>query len=709
MAHRVVRRMLTLLLLLDDRADGLSLDEVCRQVGYTSVDEDSVWARTDDWADPESGSGEEREAHRRVRERASKALREDVERLRQLGFHIREDRRSSPGDLDYHVRLTLEDRPFVPVTLNLEDVASVVEWAAWLQHLPTEATGLPRSAIEFGRAAETGVVVRVDRGERSWTIHPWQVVIRGDRAYGVGRDLATESVRTLRLDTADTRVVPMDECLGPASDESLDIPRMVDPLTWGEHHTKVRLITLLEHVPSVKASLHPAVVDIEPSSGTDSVIVTLNVSDLDVAAERIIPLMDKVTVDSVELQGHLHRIADQLEAEATWLPSRTVVPPMAAPVPREPQAWVDEPLAPPGPAAPEGRRDSTSDTGALLLALNFLEETGGTPSIHELSKASARSPREITRLLATYLDLWLDVNDESSASPAFTLLNQVGDVVLAEAALQRPQEVVSVRWEAAALADIGRTSMQWQTLCGLLIRALAVRDLGLATDNLWGSTDAFIADLERRLGLDAEQLTVLQEADRSPADLEVLTHQWRDWSRNHAVVRLAFHESTAGAIREVDVQPLGVTEDGRLVGIDPHRRGSPPENRIIAVPSELVDTVEQETSTRGETGLTEVDRIKAIEAAGLTRLVTLAVQADTDQTAGAVSTLNRLWHADIIRADLSYVVMLRIPLPVEHVVTLLLIEHPGVLRVVAPRDLVDMPRQLAASIRASLAGNAHAG
>lgn len=159
----------------------------------------------------------------------------------------------------------------------------------------------------------------------------------------------------------------------------------------------------------------------------------------------------------------------------------------------------------------------------------------------------------------------------------------------------------------------------------------------------------------------------------------------------------------------MDVQPLGVAEDGRLVGIDPHRRGSPPESRVTAVPPELVDAAELDTSTRGEMGLTEVGRAKAVQAAGLTRLVILTVEADTEQPAGAVSTLSRLWHADVVRADLSYVAMIRVPQPVESAIARLLIGHPSVLRVVAPSDLVDTARQLAATIRGYLAANALAG
>lgn len=697
MAHRVVRRMLSLLLTLDGNPEGMALDNLCLQVGYTGLDEIVAWEPL------ESALPSEREAHVRIRERARKALREDLERLRQLGCHIREDRRLRPGDADYSVTITLEERPFIPVTLELDDVATVVEWAARIQAPHGSSTGLPLAAIEFSRAAKTGAVLRIDRNERSWIVHPWQLVIRGERHYGVGTDLKTNSVRTLRLDSPDITTALTGQVLGPAADDDINVSRLVDPLTWGDRHMDIRLTMSPSQLAEVRSLLSPAIVDATASPTDGLITVVLSVSDLSIAAERIVPLLDRITVDSVELRSQLHRIAEHLDAKAPWIPRRILVPPMSRPPRPTTTGHPNEPLAPPGPLAPSGRRDSTSDTGALLLALNSLGERDGTHSISEVADAAGRTPREVVRLLATFLDLRLDTNAESSSSPPFILLDDALHTVTAERALQAPLLVTRVRGVTQALADLGRSPMGWRSLCSLLIKALELQESQFAPEVFTGDLDLLISDLERRLGIDVDQLSIIQDSEPSAVDLEALRQQWTEWSRAQVVLGVAFRDQALGITRLADVQPVGTCEDGRLVGIDAHRVGLAPESRVVAVAPEYLSELGDRGSWRIGEKLTDEDRARAIQAAELTCLVTLAIRSDLPEAHDALATLRRLWQADIIQDVGCYVAMIRLPSPPLPALELLLVEHPSVLRVVAPDDLVATPTRVAARIRATLA------
>jgi len=696
MAIRVVQRMLALLLELDDADDGLDLDDVCRRLGYIAPDQAAAWGRGGATSPALSSSAAEN-----LREKTRKKVREDLERLRSLGFAITESRHGQPGDPAYFARLHLDERPFVPITLDLEDVASVVEWTAQLRVDGDGAHAIPAAAVEFGRAAESGTVVDVTRGDRSWRMLPWQVLLRGERCYGIGQDLDADMVRTLRLDNPDTEVTTTDHVLGPYDDAGLEASRMVDPLTWGDDHTEIELDVPASLSDTVVAALSPAAIEIEHIEPAGSTRVRAWVTDLRVAVERLFPVTDSITIRSPTLADEFKAVAAELTAQASWLPQGNVVPPMRSRQPHSDPEERSETLLPPGPGAPMGPRDSTSDTGALLLALNYMSERGGTQSITDVSRAAGRSPRIMAMLLATYLDQWLTFGGDHSSSQPFVLLAKSGDHLDPAEALARPAQIHSVEIHGDGLADIGRWHMPWQIMCRLLISALSARDSQQRPTGLSADLDDLILKLERRLGLDADQLTVLRDAGPTAEELAELRTTWEEWARAGAVLALRVHRA-GHPPQHVTVHPAGLTEDLDLVALDASRPDASLALRTLRLEAADIDGAEICELSESTATPTPQDRVDAIAAVELTRLVTLAVRASAPGTSDALGTLTRLWDADIASDPDCFVAMIRVQPPVEEQLASLLVEHAAVVRVLAPAEYSDLPQRIVTRLLSAL-------
>lgn len=695
MAQRVIRRMVSLLLALDNADGVMELDAACRDLGYVTPGEAAAWFR----ASAASGAGPGLEAEK-VRERARKRVREDAERLRSLGFAIGEQRHGKPGELEYRVLLHLEERPFVPVTLDPAEVAAVVEWAAQL-HLDSQGTPtLPSAAVEFGRAAETGTVLVVSRGDRSWRILPWQLLLRGERCYGVGRDLDADMVRTLRLDTADVLVTHTDDVLGPYDDSNLQAGRMTDPLTWGDEELEIRLDAPASAIDQVASALAPAALEVVRLDGQASCTITASVTDMRVVVERLLPVVEAIAIRSPQLAAEFQDVASDLVAEASWLPHRNVTPPMRTPLAARPKVDPQDPLMPPGPGAPVGDRDSTSDTGALLLALNFLSEGGGTQGIVDVSRAAGRSRRIMATLLATYLDQWLLTEGDGSSTQPFTLLAPDGGEMEAGEALSYPARVHSIEVHDDGLADIGRRRMSWQEMCRMLISALSIRDSRSQSSGTIADLDGLIHELERRLGLDADQLTILADIGPTPGELEALRTSWRRWARDDAIVQALVHREGHPPQRLV-LHPIGLTGDLDLVALSARNPGRTAEWRPLRLDPRDIEDVEVLSMHSTEVGITQQDRADALRAVELTRLVTLAVRAGEPATAAALGTLTRQWDADIVGHGDCHVAMIRVQPPVDDHIGRLLVEHSSVLRVLAPSDCVALPERIARRLRAA--------
>ena len=703
MAFRVVQRMLALLLALDDAEDGLDIDAVCLDLGYIGPGQAAAWSRGG-----ASLTAQSRSAAEQLREKTRKKVREDLERLRQLGFAISEKRRGTPGDPDYFARLHLDERPFVPITLEPEDVASVVEWTAQLRVDGDGAQAIPAAAVAFGRAAETGTVVDVHRGDRSWRLLPWQVLLRGERCYGVGQDLDADMVRTLRLDTPDTEVTATSDVRGAYDDAGIDASRMVDPLTWGDDHIEIELDVPASLADTVIAALSPASTEIDRIDPPESMRVRAWVTDLRVTVERLLPVAHAITTRSPALVEQIQAIVTELTAEASWLPRGNVVPPMssrrAQPSPEE----SSEKLLPPGPVAPQGNRNSTTDIGALLLGLNYMSEQGGTRSMADVAGAAGRSPRIMATLLATYLDQWLAFGGDHSSPQPFALLTKHGKQLDAVEALARPAQVHSVEVHGDGLANIGRWHMPWQAMCRLLISALAARDMRPESTGLSAELDDLILKLERRLGLDADQLTVLGDAGPTAEELADLRAKWQAWAREGAVVKLRVHRS-GHPPRKVTVHPAGLTDDLDLVALDASRPDTSPAARTLRLEAADVEDAVVSDLRPSVAAITPHDRADALAAAELTRLVTLAVRADRPETADALGTLTRLWDADIASGDHCHVAMIRVQPPVDERLAGLLIEHAAVVRVLAPSDAINLPDRIAEQLMSTVLTQPHKG
>ena len=696
MANRVVQRMLALLLALDDAEDGWDLDAVCRRLGYIAPGQAAAWGRGGATSPALSKSAAER-----LRENTRLSVRRDVKRLRQLGFAITENRHGQPGDPAYFARLYLDERPFVPITLDPEEVASVVEWTAQLRVDGGGAHAIPAAAVEFGRAAESGTVVEVTRGDRSWRLLPWQVLLRGERCYGIGQDLDADMVRTLRLDAPDTEVNPTNDVRGPYDDAGLEASRMVDPLTWGDDHTEIELDVPASLADAVIAALSPAATELEHIEPAGSTRVRAWITDLRLAVERLFPVTDSITIRSPALADEFNAVAAELTAQASWLPQGNVVPPLGSRQPHSDPEAPSEELLPPGPEAPGGDRDSTSDTGALLLALNYMSEGGGTQRITDVSGAAGRSPRIMAMLLATYLDQWLEFGGDHSSSQPFALLTQHGEHLDAAEALARPAQVHSVEIRGDGLADIGRWHMPWQIMCRLLISALSARDSHQGPTGPSADLDDLIPKLERRLGLDADQLTVLGDAGPTAEDLAELRTKWEEWARDGAVLALRVHRA-GHPPRHMTVHPAGLTEDLDLVALDAHRQDASPASRTIRLEAADVENAEISDLRPSITSITAQDRAEAIAAAELTKLATLAVRAGAPGTSDALGTLTRLWDADIASDSDCFVAMIRVQPPVEEQLASLLMEHAAVVRVLAPADCSDLHQRISTRLLSAL-------
>lgn len=324
----------------------------------------------------------------------------------------------------------------------------------------------------------------------------------------------------------------------------------------------------------------------------------------------------------------------------------------------------------------------------------------------DVAGAAGRSPRIMATLLATYLDQWLAFGGAHLSSQPFDLLTKDGKHLDAAEALTRPAQVHSVEVHGDALADIGRWHMPWQAVCRLLISALAARDMRSELSGLSVELDDLILQLERRLGLDAEQLTVLSDAGPTAEELDGLRARWEAWAREGVVVTLRVHRS-GHPPRNVTVHPAGLTDDLDLVALDATPPDASPANRALRIEAADVQGAVVSDLRPSVSAITPHDRAGAVSAAELTKLVTLAVRAGLPETAEALGTLTRLWEADIASGDDCYVAMIRVHPPVDERLAGLLIEHSAVLRILAPPDVIDLPHRMGEQLKSAALAQPH--
>jgi len=627
----------------------------------------------------------------RVRESIRDKVTGDIGRLQAMGFAVSKLNTGTPGSDDYSERLTMTEQPFVPISLDADDVP----FALRLVTVATSASDdLPIEARIFAQGISNALIIDMTRpGYPPIQVVPWKV-IRGARSrwYGLCQTVDTDRTLTFALGGVDSRYTPM-LTSSPAPAVSLrvaDVNRMLNPLTWGHETFHAQVSIEISSVDRFIQALGLAVTSVYVDGSRAT--LELDVSSLQQLAHTLAPLalgIKKITPEAA--RNALEEYFNHIVSEPDWLP--TDVREMdarlrksEATITNNPETDEEQTKIPAAAVAPiKASSTVTGRIGAVLLMLRALEQVDSM-TIRDLAKISGLSEKAAARAMELYVAAESDLANRNS-----TFATQHRPIIIHR---DRKGEVTEIQYDPDSetlegdLASLGR-------------REIGVAQLASAMSHAWDllhqdpdhidreRLQRFVTSASSALGIPLDGFAV---ATHSPPKPGLNAQALEEAINNDAIITFTYKNPWTLAMGERTVVPVASFGTGGQMLVDSlelAKDGSPLQARTFAM-SGMSDV-----EITGKPSEEVLSRAQAINTSRSATTITLAVHPESQQ----VHTLVSRWQARTFTHDKGAVIAeVDFNEPVVEQLLELLFTCGSDVRVLFPQQYRDLAKDRAALI-----------